>query len=263
MVKALPDLSVLSAGELLSRGIAAARVGEAEEARVYLDEATRRQPDSADAWLWLGTVAATPQGRRDAFERVLALRPEDVEARDGLARLTEKYGRGLLEEREDGLVSLRCTWHPERETLLRCSRCERPMCPDCARQHPVGLRCKDCMRELRSPLYKVGPAQLAAGLLVGLPAWLAAALASALLPWLLMNILLAAAAGPMVADLISRGAGRKRGRRLQVLCLVALVLALGLLWAGWLVGLSPIGMDPLRSLILLAVGGTAAWRRLE
>ncbi|MCB9176670.1 MAG: tetratricopeptide repeat protein [Caldilineae bacterium] len=263
MVKPLADLSALSSDELLRRGIAAARVGEAEEARAYLDEATRREPDRADAWLWLGTVAATPQGRRDAFERVLALRPEDAEARDGLARLTEKFGRGLLEEREDGLVSLRCTWHPERETLLRCSRCERPMCPDCARQHPVGLRCKDCMRELRSPLYKVGPVQLVLGLLAGLPAWAAVSLASSLLPWLLLNLLLAAAAGPMVADLVSRAAGRKRGRRVQVVCLVALGLALGLLWAAWLARLSPIGLQPLSSLMLLAVGGTTAWRRLE
>ncbi len=39
-----------------------------------------------------------------------------------------------------------CYNHPQRETLLRCNRCERPICIDCARKTPTGYRCKDCVR---------------------------------------------------------------------------------------------------------------------
>jgi hypothetical protein len=38
-----------------------------------------------------------------------------------------------------------CVFHPDRETLLRCSRCNRPICTSCARQTPTGYRCKECI----------------------------------------------------------------------------------------------------------------------
>lgn len=39
-----------------------------------------------------------------------------------------------------------CYAHPQRETLLRCNRCERPMCQACAVLTPTGYRCKECVR---------------------------------------------------------------------------------------------------------------------
>lgn len=39
-----------------------------------------------------------------------------------------------------------CYRHPHRETYLRCSRCDRPICPDCMREVPVGQQCVDCAR---------------------------------------------------------------------------------------------------------------------
>ncbi len=42
---------------------------------------------------------------------------------------------------------LYCYNHPDRETGLRCSRCERPICPSCAVQTPTGYRCKECVKK--------------------------------------------------------------------------------------------------------------------
>jgi hypothetical protein len=39
-----------------------------------------------------------------------------------------------------------CANHPQRETLLRCNRCEKPICIQCAVQTPTGYRCKECVR---------------------------------------------------------------------------------------------------------------------
>ncbi len=41
---------------------------------------------------------------------------------------------------------LYCYNHPQRETLLRCNRCNRPICIECAIKTPTGYRCKECVR---------------------------------------------------------------------------------------------------------------------
>ena len=41
---------------------------------------------------------------------------------------------------------LTCTFHPKRETQLRCNRCDRPICIKCAKRTPTGYRCPECIR---------------------------------------------------------------------------------------------------------------------
>jgi membrane associated rhomboid family serine protease len=42
-----------------------------------------------------------------------------------------------------------CYRHPSRVTYLRCSRCDRPICPDCMNTAVVGQHCPECAREGR------------------------------------------------------------------------------------------------------------------
>ncbi|WP_069172366.1 rhomboid family intramembrane serine protease [Streptomyces griseus] len=40
-----------------------------------------------------------------------------------------------------------CYRHPSYETYVRCTRCDRYMCPDCMREAAVGHHCVECVRE--------------------------------------------------------------------------------------------------------------------
>ncbi|WP_246154466.1 rhomboid family intramembrane serine protease [Saccharopolyspora hirsuta] len=40
-----------------------------------------------------------------------------------------------------------CVRHPDRPTGLRCTRCERPACPECLRDASVGQQCVDCVAQ--------------------------------------------------------------------------------------------------------------------
>ena len=47
-----------------------------------------------------------------------------------------------------------CYRHPETETGLRCNRCNKLICAQCAQQSPVGFRCPDCVLDVQDRYYR-------------------------------------------------------------------------------------------------------------
>jgi hypothetical protein len=50
-----------------------------------------------------------------------------------------------------------CANHPKVETLVSCSNCGKPICPDCMVPAPVGIKCRECARMPRSARVRLRP----------------------------------------------------------------------------------------------------------
>ena len=117
-----------------------------------------------------------------------------------------------------------CTYHPDVQTGLRCSRCGKPICPKCSVRSPVGLRCPDCAGVRGLPTMRTGSQTLVraggAALLVGV---LTAILWYFLPDWkFYLSLLL----GFGVAESIAWVAKGKRGTDLQIVGFAVITLVM-------------------------------------
>lgn len=259
------EQAIFEADQLTQQAIAAAQVGDNAEAEGLLRQATKLDPDNAEAWLWLARVVEDLQDKQEYFQRVLTLDPYNERAKLGLERVQAKLGITPTAEVEEVTY---CTWHPERETRLRCNRCGRPMCPECAVRHPVGLRCKECIKETRSPIYNV---ELRDYVIAGVVGLVLSTIAGLIMPMIsgfgffgfFLAFVIGSAVGAGIADVMSRVV-RKRGRGLGILagaCLVLGVFVAGMLFTRSLAG--ALALFHIGTLIYLVLGVGAAVARLQ
>ncbi len=122
--------------------------------------------------------------------------------------------------------TLYCYVHPNRPTTLRCNRCERPICADCAVLTPTGYRCKECVRSQQ----KVFDTAVWSDYVV---AFIAAAIGSAVASGLILLvsqiffgilvIFIAPGAGGVIGNLVLRFIHHRRSRRLFLTAVIGMV----------------------------------------
>jgi tetratricopeptide (TPR) repeat protein len=271
--------------ELVQRGKAAARVGRLDEARQYLDRAVELAPDDIEAWLALASVEQDPKQKLACFETILALDPDNIEARLGLEMLGDELQSTTLSEQsaedeleviiaqasrqlekavgppppgevplDDGM--LYCANHPTVETMLRCNRCGKPICTRCAVQTPVGYRCKECVGQQQAAFYSGGVLDYVIGGMIALLLGGIAGYIMTLLGAWFFALILGPTIGIGIAEAVRFAVRRRRSRYLWLVVgggivvgsLPTLLLALGSLWSLLALGL----------FLLLAIGAATA-----
>jgi len=119
----------------------------------------------------------------------------------------EQVLQGAPAEHDDGRMF--CYRHPDRETWLRCGRCDQPICTKCSVLGPVGARCRVCGLRPNDSLASFSPRQLLLGSSVAVGTGLAIGFIGPQLGWL--SILGGFFAGGFAAEAFVRVVGYKRG----------------------------------------------------
>ena len=86
-------MSELETMDLVKQGIALARGGDKPQARPLLRQAVEREPTNEAAWMWLASVAESPQDALTALERILTLNPMNEKAAHRRPRREVEGGR--------------------------------------------------------------------------------------------------------------------------------------------------------------------------
>ena len=119
-----------------------------------------------------------------------------------------------------------CTYHPKTMTGLRCSRCGKPICPQCGVRTPVGLRCPECAGVRGLPTYQTGANVLVKSTAAGALVAVAVGVLWGFIPdW---GFYLALLLGFGIVEVIAKAANYKRGRDLQVIAMVLVGVGLAI-----------------------------------
>ncbi len=126
--------------------------------------------------------------------------------------------------------TLRCATHPQRETLLRCNKCGKPICMSCAVRTPVGYRCTECVRERQNIYFNALGRDNIVAFGVGFVLTLIAApivgflLGSFGFFGFFIAFIAGSGAGTLLAQIIRRAVGNRRGRTLPHFALAGIIL---------------------------------------
>ena len=116
-------------------------------------------------------------------------------------------------------ATLRCAYHLDRETTLRCNRCEKPICTKCAVLTPVGYRCKECVRGQQSVFETARTSDFViAAVVSAVGVGIAVALLNIIGFW---GFFVAPIVGGGLAEIVRAAVRRRRGRKLPLVAGIA------------------------------------------
>lgn len=147
-----------------------------------------------------------------------------------------------------------CTKHPDRDTELRCNRCNRYMCVDCAVRTSIGYTCKECVRGHEDKFFNSTELDY---VIVAVVSVICGAIGGYLVALIggfwYFTLIASPAIGGMIGQLALSVTGRRRGRH------SGMMSAGGVLAGGIAVGLFFTGFGNIAILLYLALATSAAY----
>lgn len=105
-----------------------------------------------------------------------------------------------------------CEKHPDRETALRCNRCNRLMCAECAVQTPVGYRCRECVRQVEDTFFTGTNTDYILGFGVSTVISAFGGFIAGFIPFWLAAIFIGILVGGFIGEVVLRVTKKRRGR---------------------------------------------------
>jgi len=127
-----------------------------------------------------------------------------------------------MSEEKDIETKTFCYNHPNRETYLRCNRCEQPICTECAVLTPTGYRCKQCIQGQLKIFETARPIDYPLAILIGGGLSFLGSLIAQSLGWFILFI--APIIGVVISEAIRWAVRRRRSRLLFQLSTASVAL---------------------------------------
>jgi len=106
--------------------------------------------------------------------------------------------------------------------MLRCNRCERPICVQCAQLTPTGYRCKECMRGQQKVFDTAKWVDYPLVIVVGAGLSFLGSLVAQMLGWFVLFI--GPIAGVIIAEAIRWVIRRRRSKRLFQIATASVII---------------------------------------
>jgi hypothetical protein len=168
-----------------------------------------------------------------------------------------------------------CANHPGRMTMVTCSACGKPLCPDCMVFAAVGVKCRECARMPRASRVTLKSHRLLAAAAAGLGAGTAVGFAYYYIlgagGFFFLIFFIAAGIGWLVGEAVIRASGHYRGVKTAAIAagstvwafvfpplLLATVTSGGFSWHAVIFSVAGRGII---NWVVMAIAAFYAWRR--
>ncbi len=150
---------------------------------------------------------------------------------------------------------MNCVNHPSVETLVTCSACGEPICPECMVQTPVSAKCPRCAMMPKAAMVRIKPDRLVLVIAAGIGAAAIGGYVFGLLVTTLsfFAIIIAFGLGAGVGEAVSRASGRFHGS--QLAGWAAACAAVGIVFPFFLSALGVYGLTSATLGYVISVGG--------
>ncbi|MCG8349558.1 MAG: hypothetical protein MI924_17465 [Chloroflexales bacterium] len=276
----------------MKEGQAALLAGDAIEARQRFRRALELDAQNVEALIGMAGAVRPYREKQEYLQQALQIDPANAEAQASLTYVENKLASGevlaprgvsvaepthlQLERMEQvaepsnpiapAVDTEYCYIHPDRETGLRCTNCDRPICHECVRPAVVGQLCPECAHARRPRNYQVSAGNLAVAFTVSFIASLLICFLAVLILRGFFAFIIAFILAPLVAEFIVRILDRlthaKRGREMQI----TVGIGLGFGAAPWILLpllIGGLGFGALPSLLFVGIAIATAVARLR